>query len=138
MNPKLLKILIITLVIITIGGGIILYYLLNAKEETNGELTIDEMVKYSYTTEEMKTDLSDGSFALVQFQFITDSNKAVEEIAKREFQVKNEFIKQSVNLTVNDFRDNLSSLETQIKEVMNEKMTEGKIVEVLIINKVIQ
>lgn len=138
MNPKLLKILIITLVIITIGGGIILYYLMNAKEETNGELTIDEMVKYSYTTEEMKTDLSDGSFALVQFQFITDSNKAVEEIAKREFQVKNEFIKQSVNLTVNDFRDNLSSLETQIKEVMNEKMTEGKIVEVLIINKVIQ
>ncbi|KAB8138745.1 flagellar basal body-associated protein FliL [Gracilibacillus oryzae] len=138
MNPKLLRILVISLVVIIIGGGTTLYFLINSEVKADEELTIDEMVKYSYTTEEMKTDLKDGSFVLIQFQFITDGKKSVEEIAKREFQVKNEFIKESMELTEADFRENLPEIEKNIKDVMNQKMTEGKIVEVLIINKVIQ
>ncbi|WP_089737904.1 flagellar basal body-associated protein FliL [Gracilibacillus ureilyticus] len=138
MNPKLLRVLVIALVVIVIGGGATLYFLINSQVKADEELTIDEMVKYSYTTDEMKTDLSDGSFVLIQFQFITDGKKAVEEIEKREFQVKNEFIKQSINLTENDFRENLPQLEENIMNAMNQEMTEGKIVEVLIISKVIQ
>ncbi|MFC4404572.1 flagellar basal body-associated FliL family protein [Gracilibacillus xinjiangensis] len=138
MNPKLLRILVIALVVIIIGGGTTLYFLMNSQVKADEELTIDEMVKYSYTTDEMKTDLQDGSFVLIQFQFIMDGKKAVEEIEKREFQVKNEFIKQSMDLTESDLRENLPQLEESIKNAMNQEMTEGKIVEVLIISKVIQ
>lgn len=114
MNPKFVKSLVIILILITIGGGITLYFLLNSKD-TGGELTIDQMVEFSYTTEEMRTDLKDGNFVLIQFQFITDSKAGAEEIAKREFQVKNEFIKQSVDLTEKDFRENLAQLEDNIQ-----------------------
>lgn len=137
MNPKFVKSLVIILILITIGGGITLYFLLNSKD-TGGELTIDQMVEFSYTTEEMRTDLKDGNFVLIQFQFITDSKAGAEEIAKREFQVKNEFIKQSVDLTEKDFRENLAQLEDNIQAAMSKKMTEGKITNVLITSKVIQ
>ncbi|WP_018932665.1 flagellar basal body-associated FliL family protein [Gracilibacillus lacisalsi] len=138
MNPKLIKILVVVLLIITIAGAVTLYFLLDSNPDEGAAMSIDDMVKYSYTTEEIRTDLNDGNFVLIQFQFITNSKAALEEIEKREFQVKNEFIKSSVDLTANDFQDNLSELESDMKTAMNKHMTEGQIVDVLIISKVIQ
>ncbi len=138
MNPKLIKILVVVLLIITIAGAVTLYFLLNNTSNDGEAMSIDDMVKYSYTTEEIRTDLNDGNFLLIQFQFITNSKAALVEIEKREFQVKNEFIKLSVDLTAKDFQENLSELESDIKTAMNKHMTEGQIVDVLIISKVIQ
>ncbi|QGH34544.1 flagellar basal body-associated protein FliL [Gracilibacillus salitolerans] len=138
MNPKLIKILVVVLLIITIAGAVTLYFLLNNTSNDGEAMSIDDMVKYSYTTEEIRTDLNDGNFVLIQFQFITNSKAALGEIEKREFQVKNEFIKLSVDLTAKDFQENLSELESDIKTAMNKHMTEGQIVDVLIISKVIQ
>lgn len=138
MNPKLLKILISMLLFLTIAGAAALYFILNSTSTSGEAMTIDEMVKHSYTTEEMRTDLSDGNYVLIQFQFITNSKDAQKEIEKREFQVKNEFIKQSVHLSAMDFKENLSELENNMKNAMNEEMTEGSIVDVYIISKVIQ
>ncbi|ENH98231.1 flagellar basal body-associated protein FliL [Gracilibacillus halophilus YIM-C55.5] len=137
MNPKLMKILVTALVVITIGGAVALYFVLNNSSESEA-MTIDEMVDYSYTTSEMRTDLEDGSFVLIQFQFVTNSKAAKAEIEKREFQVKNEFIKESVSLTTKDFKENLTNLEEHMQSVMNQKMTEGSITDVLITSKVIQ
>ncbi|MFD2657195.1 flagellar basal body-associated FliL family protein [Gracilibacillus thailandensis] len=138
MNPKLIKILVVVLLIITIAGAVTLYFLLDSTSNEGEAMSIDDVVKNSYTTEEIRTDLNDGNFVLIQFQFITNSNAALEEIEKREFQVKNEFIKLSVDLTAKDFQDNLSELESDMKTAMNKHMTEGQIVDVLIISKVIQ
>jgi|SRR5699024_4049581 len=138
MNSKLLKILVTVLLLITISGATALYFILNNSSNDGEAMTIDEMVKYSYTTEEMRTDLNDSNFVLIQFQFITDSKDGLEEIEKREFQVKNEFIKQSVNLTAKDFKENLGELEVNMKNAINEEMIEGNIVDVYIISKVIQ
>ncbi|WP_208592505.1 flagellar basal body-associated FliL family protein [Gracilibacillus suaedae] len=138
MNPKLIKILVVVLLTITIAGAVTLYFLLNSTSNEGEAMSIDDMVKNSYTTEEIRTDLNDGNYVLIQFQFITNSNDALDEIEKREFQVKNEFIKLSVDLTAKDFQDNLSELESDMKTAMNKHMTEGQIVDVLIISKVIQ
>ncbi len=138
MNPKLIKILVAVLLVITIAGAVTLYFVLNNTSNEGEAMSIDDMVKYSYTTEEIRTDLNDGNFVLIQFQFITNSKDALSEIEKREFQVKNVFIKQSVDLTETDFQENLTDLENNMKNAMNEKMTEGQIVEVLITSKVIQ
>ncbi|WP_186577464.1 flagellar basal body-associated FliL family protein [Aquibacillus kalidii] len=139
MNPKLLKILIAILVAITITGVVAFVLVLNVFGDKKDEpLSLDKMVEYSFTTEEMNTDLQDGSFVQIQFQFMTDSEKAKKEIEQRSFQIKNEFIKQSVSLTEADFKSGLTELESNLKTKMNELMTEGKIIDVYIINKIIQ
>jgi len=137
MNRKLFTILITLLVIITLAGAATLYFLLK-EDNADGELPIDKALEYSYTTEEIKTDLKDNSYVLIQFQFFTDNKKAREEIVQREFQVKNEFIKQSIHLTEDDFQSNLNEIESSMKEAMNQEMKNGEILDVFIVNKVIQ
>ncbi len=139
MNPKLLKILIISLTTVTIIGiAAFVWVLFFSGDDSDGELSLEKVVEYSYTTTELRTDLKDGNFVLIQFQFVTDSKKAKEEIQMREFQVKNEFIKESVVLTEEDFKNNLAEIEDNLKTVMNEQMDEGKITDVYIVSKVIQ
>src|SRR5690625_2786294 len=137
MNRKLFTILITLLVIITLAGAATLYFLLK-EDNADGELPIDKALEYSYTTEEIITDLKDNSYVLIQFQFFTDNKKEREEIVQREFQVKNEFIKQSIHLTEDDFQSNLNEIESSMKEAMNQEMKNGEILDVFIVNKVIQ
>ncbi|GGM21439.1 hypothetical protein GCM10011351_04140 [Paraliobacillus quinghaiensis] len=138
MNPRLFKIMIGSLVVILIVGIGALIYILNSSDETDGELSIEEMVEYSFTTEEMNTDLKNGGFVQIQFNIITDSKKARAEVQNRSFQLKNIFIKESVDLTKTDFQQGLSDLETNLKNQMNELMNEGKIIDVYIISKILQ
>ncbi|WP_117169702.1 flagellar basal body-associated FliL family protein [Paraliobacillus sediminis] len=138
MNSKLFKIMIGSIAIILIVGVGALIYILNSSDDENKELSLEEMVEYSYTTEEMSTDLKDGSFVRMQFDIITDSKKARTEIENRSFQFQNLFIKESVNLTEADIQAGLTELETKLKDQMNELMDEGNIIDVYIISKVIQ
>ncbi|MDL4840070.1 flagellar basal body-associated FliL family protein [Aquibacillus rhizosphaerae] len=140
MNPKLFKAMIAILIIITIIGVVALVLVLNVsgEEKDDKELSIDKMVDYSFTTAEMQTDLQDGSFAQIQFQIVTDSKKAKEEVTMREFQIKNIFIKESVELTEKDFKTGLSELEEKMKSSLNELMDEGNVTSVYIVSKIIQ
>lgn len=140
MNPKLFKAMIISLVSITVIGVVAFVVVLNVsgKGSNDGKLSLDKMVEYSFTTEEMSTDLQDGSFVQIQFQIVTDSKKAKEEIQKRQFQLQNLFIKESVTLNEKDFKSGLSELETNLKTNMNEFMSDGKIIDVYITSKIIQ
>ncbi len=124
-------------IILIVGVGALIY-ILNSSDDENKELSLEEMVEYSYTTEEMSTDLKDGSFVRMQFDIITDSKKARTEIENRSFQFQNLFIKESVNLTEADIQAGLTELETKLKDQMNELMDEGNIIDVYIISKVIQ
>ncbi|WP_130860009.1 flagellar basal body-associated FliL family protein [Gracilibacillus phocaeensis] len=138
MSPKIIKTLVAMLLVITIAGVVAIFFVLNKESDTGKAMNIDDMVENSYTTEEIRTDLPDGNFVLIQFQFITDTRDGLEEIEKREFQIKNEFIKLAVNMTAEDFKHNLAEVESEMKTAMNTHMEEGNIVEVLVINKVIQ
>ncbi|WP_066193862.1 flagellar basal body-associated FliL family protein [Gracilibacillus timonensis] len=138
MSPKIIKTLVAMLLVITIAGVVAIFFVLNKEPDTGKAMNIDDMVENSYTTEEIRTDLPDGNFVLIQFQFITDTRDGLEEIEKREFQIKNEFIKLAVNMTAEDFKHNLAEVESEMKTAMNTHMEEGNIVEVLVINKVIQ
>lgn len=140
MNPKLFKAMIISLVSITVIGVVAFVVVLNVsgKGSNDGKLSLDKMVEYSFTTEEMSTDLQDGSFVQIQFQIVTDSKKAKEEIQKRQFQLQNLFIKESVTLNEKDFKSGLSELENNLKTNMNEFMSDGKIIDVYITSKIIQ
>ncbi|WP_106497617.1 flagellar basal body-associated protein FliL [Lentibacillus sp. Marseille-P4043] len=137
---KLAKTMIATLSILLIAGVAALIVVLNVKDDENNSSaqTLDDMVEYSYQTSEITTDLEDGSFVRIQFQIITDSKKAKEEVGKREFQLKNILIKELAKMEEEDFKSGLGSLEDVIKLKLNEKMSEGKITDVYTISKILQ
>ncbi|SDJ72281.1 flagellar basal body-associated protein FliL [Sediminibacillus albus] len=140
MSNKLLKSLVAILAVLTIAGAAVLVVVLNVsgEDKADEEQTLDEMVEYSFQTSEMNTDLEDGSFVRIQFQIITDSEKAKEEIAKREFQTQNILIKELASMDREAFKTGLGELEDVMKEKLNGLMQEGKVVDVYTINKVLQ
>lgn len=126
------------LIIIAIGVAVLIVVLNMNQEKTSGAQTIDDIVRYSYETPEITTDLEDGSYVKVQFQVVTDSKKAREEIEKRDFQIKNILIKELSVMTEEDFKSRLTELEATVKDKLNEIMTEGEIIDVYTIDKILQ
>ncbi|TQS75551.1 flagellar basal body-associated protein FliL [Ornithinibacillus gellani] len=128
---------IISIVLIgTLAAFIVLYVLDN--EKTTDAQSIDEMVELSYETPEVTTDLEDGSFVRIQFQLILDSKDAKKEITKREFQVRNQIIKELATMKEADFKSGLGKLEEQLQTKLNELMTEGEVTGVYTISKILQ
>lgn len=128
---------LVILLIVVIAGFIVIINISDDKT-VSGEPSIDEMIEYSYQTPEITTDLEDGSFVRVQFQIVTDSKKAQEEISKRDFQLKNILIKELATTSEEDFKSGLSDLEKGLKTKINEIMTDGEIVDIYTINKILQ
>ncbi|MEN2766441.1 flagellar basal body-associated protein FliL [Ornithinibacillus xuwenensis] len=138
---KLVKTMLISLVIIIVIGAaaaIIFLNVLDKKDHAEEEKSIDEIVEYSYQTPEVTTDLSDGSFVRIQFQIVTDSKHAKEEIEKREFQVRNVIIKELAKMDEESFKTGLTDVEDVLKVQLNEVMSEGKIEDVYTISKILQ
>lgn len=136
---KLVKIMVTSFAILLIASIATIVVLLNVvKADDNKELTIEEVVKYSYQTPEITTDLEDGTYVRIQFQVITDGKDAHEEVSQRDFQLVNILIKELAVMNEEDFKSGLSELEQVIKTKLNEVMTEGQITDVLTINKILQ
>lgn len=132
--------MVTTLVILILGGTIALVVILNMDDDGNPDeaQSVDELVKYSYETPEMTTDLEDGSFVRIQFQIVTDGKKARDEISKRDFQLKNILIKELAEMDEEVFKSGLDELEEDLVERLNEVMTTGDVTEVYTINKILQ
>jgi flagellar protein FliL len=137
---RLVKTMLLSLVIIILVGVVAAVIVLNVLDKKNDdkEQTIDEIIEYSYQTPEITTDLSDGSFVRIQFQIVTDSKDAKEEIAKREFQVRNILIKELATMDEEAFKSGLSNVEDILTVELNKVMTEGLIQDVYTINKILQ
>ncbi|MBP2256204.1 flagellar basal body-associated protein FliL [Virgibacillus alimentarius] len=136
---KLVKTMIIFLFLLLVGVVIFAVFIyIKEKPEKSEAQSIDKMVEYSYKTPEITTDLKDGSFVRIQFQILTDSESAKEEITTREFQLKNILIKELTKMDEGDVRTNLSELEKDIQSKVNDVMSEGKITDVYTISKILQ
>src|SRR5699024_4456129 len=137
---KVAKTLLTSFISILVLSGIaivIILYLPGEKDETGAE-TIDDIVEYSYETPEITTDLADGSFVRIQFQIVTDGKEAKDEVSKRELQIKNILIKELDKMDKEKIKSGLEELENNIKEKLNEVMTETKINNVYTISKILQ
>lgn len=137
---KWLKSLLLIILLIIIFSGVFLYFILNSNEnkDSTEAKSIDQLIKFSYESPEITTDLKDGSFVKIQFQIITDGKEALAEISKRDFQLKNILIKELANIEEEQFRDSLTELEKTMKKRLNKLMDNGEIVEVYTISKIIQ
>jgi flagellar FliL protein len=116
----------------------IVFFVLGKDDEKDKELTIDDMNEYSFETAEITTDLMDGRFVRVQFRVITDGKDALKEVEKRDFQIENILIKELSAMEEEDFTTGLDQVEQTLQTKMNEIMTEGQIVEVYTVRKILQ
>lgn len=135
-----MKIMVSSLAVLIVGGvvvGVILFNVLG-DSTTSDAKSIQKVLEHSYETPEITTDLTDGSYVRIQFQILTDSKEATEEISNREFQLRNILIKELATMPQEEFKENLHVLEDTIKNKLNELMTKGEITDVYTINKILQ
>ena len=141
-SNKLLMIILIILVTITLLGGIayIAYTELNKDKARSFEPTIDEILVASVDIPEITTNLADKRYVKIQLKIQTNSEEAGQELAKRDFQVKDLIIQELSELTQEDLKgkQGKQSLQQTLKSQINELMHVGEIQHVYITSYVIQ
>lgn len=138
---KVVKTMLTSLIILVLVGGValvILFTIDKDADDSTKDPSVDDIIRYSYETQEITTDLEDGSFVRIQFQIVTNGRKAREEIEKRDFQLKNILIKELATMNEELFTTELDLLEEQLVEQLNELMTTGNVTDVYTINKILQ
>lgn len=122
---------------ITIANAL---HLPQEKEKAPQELDAKELQEQSVASEEITTNLSDGSYAKIAFQFVMDNTDAVEEVKTRQFQVQSFVIQKLSEMSSETFRTQKGSdqLTNQLKDYLNTKVKEGKIQEIYIKDKLVQ
>ncbi|MCP3026114.1 flagellar basal body-associated protein FliL [Halobacillus sp. A5] len=139
MKNSIFKTMMIILGTITVLGAAALVLVLNMSEgQADGERDIDEIVESSMTTEDITTDIEGGDYVRISFRVVTDSEDALNELEKRDFQMQNILIKEMATMEGKDFSSDLDNLEEEVKARLNELMTEGQITEVYTVDKVLQ
>lgn len=137
MNAKVIIIILSVVIILGAGGYAAWSFFVSPTSEAK-EASAAELAENSVTTDEITTDLEDGSIVRIQFQLITDGEKAKEELTARQFQLKNLVIKEMTTMNKEDFQAGLTDLEANLKKKLNEEMQEGSIKDVYTISKVLQ
>ena len=138
---RALSTFLISFSIIIIIAAVILgvfFFISHKDSSASSEQSIDDMNEFSYETPEITTDLKDGRFVRIQFLIITDGKKAKKEIEKRDFQIENILIKEISQMNEDDFTTGLNNVESSLLENLNEVMTDGEIVDVYTIKKILQ
>ncbi|WP_246939920.1 flagellar basal body-associated protein FliL [Bacillus pinisoli] len=143
-NKKALVTMIIIILTILLIGAVAMIVIMKftgkEHEEEVKEPTIDEIIEYSVDVPEITTNLLEGNFIKIQFKIQTDNVKAKDELAKRDFQVRNIIIQELSQMTSEEFngKEGILNLEDIIKNEANKLMQEGKIVRVYTTSFVLQ
>ncbi|MEH7440948.1 flagellar basal body-associated protein FliL [Bacillus sp. JJ1122] len=140
-NNKLVMIMLIMLVAIMLVGTVAVVAVMKLTgDDGKKEPTIDEVLEASVDIPEVTTNLASNDFIKISFKIETDSEKAKEELQKRDFQVRNLIIyelseKKSEELQGKEGKMNL---EETLKAKLNSLMQEGKIKHVYITGSLLQ
>ena len=141
-NNKLLMIILIILVTITLLGGIAYFVYTEFNENTDvyTEPTIDEILLASVDIPEITTNLADKRYVKIQFKIQTNSDVAGQELAKRDFQVKNLIIQELSEVTQEDLKgkQGKQNLQETLKSQINELMQDGEVKQVYITSYAVQ
>ncbi|MET3656125.1 MULTISPECIES: flagellar basal body-associated protein FliL [Sporosarcina] len=141
MKNKVLSVSLIILVCITLIGAVILILVmqLNKGDEVK-EPTIDEIIESSVDIEEITTNLGNQQFVRLTLKIQTDNKLAGEELAKRDFQVKNIVIQELSEMTSKDLEGKAGkkAFEDALKAHLNPLMQNGEVQKVYIVSYIIQ
>lgn len=107
---------------------------------SSGQPTIDEIIAQSYETEEITTNLLSNDFIKASFRIHVDSKKALQEIEKRDFQVDHIILRVLSGEKADDLAgpEGMEAFEDKVKDLLNELMQDGSVVQVYTTSWVIQ
>lgn len=133
---KLLTIMLAIVAVIALIGVVayVLLTQLNGEAKESKEPTIEEVRLASVDIPEIRTNLADGHYVILQLTIETDSEDAAKELTQRIFQVNNIAIQELSEMTQEDLEGKQGKIlfEKAIKAKMNEMMQEGEIKQVYI------
>ena len=139
---KLLTIMLAIIAVIALIGVIayVLLTQLNGEAKESKEPTIEEVLLTAVDIPEIRTNLADGHYAILQMKITTDSKDAAKELTQRIFQVNNLAIQELSEMTEEDLEGKQGKIlfEKAIKAKMNELMQEGEIQQVYITSFIVQ
>ncbi|MER2088141.1 flagellar basal body-associated protein FliL [Sporosarcina sp. JAI121] len=141
MKNKLLTVSLIIIVCITLLGGVALVLAMQLKNGDDvKEPTIDDIIESSVDVEEITTNLGNRQFIRITLKIQTDNKKAAEELAKRDFQVKNIVIQELSEMTAKDLEGKAGkqAFEDALKSHLNPLMQNGDVEKVYIVSYIIQ
>ena len=133
---KLLTIMLAIVAVIALIGVVayVLLTQLNGEAKESKEPTIEEVLLASVDIPEIRTNLADGHYVILQLKIETDGEDAAKELTQRIFQVNNIAIQELSEMTEEDLEGKQGKIlfEKAIKAKMNEMMQEGEIKQVYI------
>ena len=139
---RLLTIMLAIIAVIALIGVIayVLLTQLNGEPKEAKEPAIEEILSASVDIPEIRTNLADGYYTVLQLKITTDSEDAAEELTQRIFQVNNIAIQELSEMTEEDLEGKQGKIlfEKLIKAKMNELMQEGEIQQVYITSFAVQ
>ena len=139
---KLLTIMLAIVAVIALIGVIayVLLTQLNGEAKEPKEPTIEEVLLASVDIPEIRTNLADGHYVILQLKIETDSEDAAKELTQRIFQVNNIAIQELSEMTKEDLEGKQGKIlfEKAIKAKMNELMQKGEIQQVYITSFIVQ
>jgi flagellar protein FliL len=142
MKGKMMATMVVILLVILLAGAVAII-VINKLDHTspNKAPSADEVVKQSVDIPEITTNLkNNNNFIKISFKLESDSKKAEQELAKRDFQVKDIIIDQLSEMSSKDLEGQAGKdkLRVALKDKISKILQDGKIVNVYITSYVIQ
>lgn len=108
-------------------------------KDTDKEPTIDEVLKVSVDVPEITTNLANGKYIKLSLKVQTDSQKAKDELVKRDFQIQSLLIDELSEMEDTDLegKEEKQEFSEALKKQMNDLMQKGKVEKVYITSYII-
>ena len=136
---KIGKILLITLLVVLIGLGGVLYYVVSAQKGDEPP-TAEELAEMTIEVPEITANLKDRTYVMCAVNITTDSKESKEELELLLYKVNDVLIKELADMTAEQLtgKKNIAKFQETIKKEASDILTEGKISEVYITKMVTQ
>lgn len=132
------KILTLSVVLVLIiAGGLFYYQYQKNNPVSSQDKTLDQLANQTIQTKQISTNLNSENLIQVQFSIEMDSEKTLKQSEKIKPIIESDIIKILSKSNKDDFKD-ITAFEGKIKDKLNERFSDGKIMNVYTTELLIQ
>lgn len=132
------KILTLSVVLVLIiASGLFYYQYQKNNPVSSQDKTLDQLANQTIQTKQISTNLNSENLIQVQFSIEMDSKKTLKQSEKIKPIIESDIIKILSKSNKDDFKD-ITAFEGKIKDKLNERFSDGKIMNVYTTELLIQ
>lgn len=130
-------VMICAILAVLFAGGLFGYQYLKKNPGTTKEMTLDQLAEQTIQTEPISTNLNSDNLIQVRFSIELDSKKTKKQSEKVVPIIESDIIKLLSQSNKEDFKD-IASIEQKLKDRLNQRFSQGKIINVYTTELLIQ